>query len=99
MKRRAQLERSLAFCKALSGSPISFTALSIRTTASGKGHQAFNKKKSRANHEGGLGHSIYAPGTHRLEQMITNAEATAIRKLARNAGKKKSRKRKNRAFV
>jgi hypothetical protein len=45
MKRRAQLERSLAFCKALSGSPISFTALSIRTTASGKAHQPFNKNE------------------------------------------------------
>jgi hypothetical protein len=51
MKRRAQSERysfqSLAFCDALSGSPISFAALSIRTTASGKAHQPFNKKESR----------------------------------------------------
>jgi hypothetical protein len=49
MKRRAHSERysflSLAFCDALSGSPISFAALSIRTTASGKAHQPFNKKE------------------------------------------------------
>ncbi|KAJ8583118.1 hypothetical protein M405DRAFT_937411 [Rhizopogon salebrosus TDB-379] len=32
-------------------------------------------------------------------EVITNAEATAICKLARNAGKKKSRKRKNRVFA
>jgi hypothetical protein len=51
MKRRVQSERysfqSFAFCEALSSSPISFTALSIRTTASGKAHQPFKKEESR----------------------------------------------------
>jgi hypothetical protein len=46
-----------------------------------------------------LGSIHLALGAHHFEQATTNPEAAAKRKLARNVGKKESRKRKNRAFA
>jgi hypothetical protein len=62
-------------------------------------HINHSREKSRASHEAGLGLSTCAPGTHHLEQVTTNPEATAKRKWAWNAGKKESRKSRNRAFA